>query len=668
MTIKRKHFSIEEIISLEKIGSVVVNNDGTMVVYKKLATDWNDNKYISELWLYEVKKKKHTQLSSKIDGNCQSPKWSSDGRTLAIIRKADGKDSKNQIFIIDVNTMAKTQVSFAKEGVYSFIWAADNKGFFYASESPEAKKLKDRHDKYGKFDYIDEDKESNSLFYLELKKGLSKAKSRYSEPEDLRTRSKKDKANKYFPSVLLLEDYNFYIYSIDASRDNRKLVFTAASSPKREDYDNLKLYLYDIKSKTVEKLEIENLEGKILFSPDSTEICFSVKKSWMFNNEIYKYNLETKEVKIVNTNLDEVLYMTQWNDKGIYLFHINRTDSKFSLINNNDKIETVLGEKGSYFSDLSCSKDGEHSAYLKYKPNELGEMYYNDVKLTNRTAILKNRKVSRKELVQWVNADGAEIEGVLSLPEDLDKNKKYPLLVIIHGGPTATSFPITLGEWAYPTETFVEKGFIVIEPNYRGSAGYGEKFRSSNFKNLGIGDYEDVISGVDYLIEQGYADRDKVGVMGWSQGGYISAFCATYSDRFKAISVGAGISNWETYYYNTDNPRFTKAYLNDVPFNDKEIYQKTSPMTHIKKAKTPTLIQHGSADKRVPVANAYELYRGLKELNINPKMVIYDNMGHGPSTPNLLRAITRQNLYWFCHHLLGEPFDGYYLKDAESKK
>ena len=155
--------------------------------------------------------------------------------------------------------------------------------------------------------------------------------------------------------------------------------------------------------------------------------------------------------------------------------------------------------------------------------------------------------------------------------------------------------------------------------------------------------------------------------MGWSQGGYISAFCTTFSDRFKAISVGAGISNWETYYYNTDIPKFTKEYLDDVPFKDKAIYEKTSPMTHINNAKTPTLIQHGSADARVPVANAQELYRALKELKLEPKMVIFENMGHGPSTPGIVRAINRQNLNWFCHHLLSQPLEDYYLHSDDDK-
>ena len=137
----------------------------------------------------------------------------------------------------------------------------------------------------------------------------------------------------------------------------------------------------------------------------------------------------------------------------------------------------------------------------------------------------------------------------------------------------------------------------MLEPNYRGSAGYGAKFRALNVRNLGIGDAWDVLSGIDFLVAQGLVDRDRVGSMGWSQGGYISAFLTTrHADRFRAISVGAGISDWMTYYVNTDIHPFTRQYLKATPWDDPKIYADTSPMTYIKQAKTPTLIQHGDQD------------------------------------------------------------------------
>ena len=262
------------------------------------------------------------------------------------------------------------------------------------------------------------------------------------------------------------------------------------------------------------------------------------------------------------------------------------------------------------------------------------------------------------EVISWPSQDGAIIEGILHKPVGFQAGKRYPLLVVIHGGPTGVSRATPYSSTAiYPIDLWVAKGALVLEPNYRGSAGYGEKFRSLNYRNLGVGDAWDVVSGVDYLVKQGLADAGRVGTMGWSQGGYISAFLTTHdSARFKAVSVGAGISNWMTYYVNTDIHPFTRQYLNATPWDDPEIYAKTSPMTYIKGAKAPTLIQHGATDQRVPLPNAFELYQGLQDVGVPTKLIVYkgfEGIGHGPSKPKSSRALMEHNLEWFDKYLFG---------------
>lgn len=661
---KKSIFSIEEIISMKNVMAPVINKKGNKVAYQVMSTDWKDDKFINELWIYDVASKKHIQVVNRVEQFVGSAQWSPDGQLLAMLLKSDGK---SQIHLLDCESLEKKQISYHEKDVAHFVWTPDNKGFYYLSASANAKKKEERDKRYGKFAYIDVDKTNNSLFYLNLKKGIDRADSRYHIPEDLIKISKKDKKNTNYPSLSLSEDKKFYIHNMEVSPDGSKLALTTAPSPTMEDYEDLALYIYDVTSSKFEEIEIENFAGNVLFSPDSTTLCLSRQASWLNNNELATYHLETKKLSLFQTGVDEVVRMNKWTNKGIILFHQDKTSSKYSLLNNEHEIVPILNQSGDYYYGLNSSDDGENLVYLLRNKSNLTELYVSNKKVSHNSNILKTRKTADKKMITWTNNDGFEIEGVLSTPKDFDEKKKYPLLVIIHGGPTGTSYPFVVSDRLYPIETFVEEGFITIEPNYRGSAGYGQKFRSSNFKNLGVGDYDDVITGVDHLIDLGYADKNKVGVMGWSQGGYISAFCTTFSDRFKAISVGAGISNWETYYYNTDIPKFTKEYLDDVPFKNKAIYEKTSPMTHINKAKTPTLIQHGSADARVPVANAHELYRALKELNLEPQMVIYDKMGHGPKTPGLVRAINRQNLNWFCHHILGKPLDGYYLESPKDK-
>jgi len=278
-------------------------------------------------------------------------------------------------------------------------------------------------------------------------------------------------------------------------------------------------------------------------------------------------------------------------------------------------------------------------------------------KLTDMTAQVRDWTLGTAEVVSWKSQDGATIEGILRKPAGYDPAIKYPLVVVIHGGPTGISVPtLSPGDTYYPIQAFLAKGALVLQPNYRGSAGYGAAFRALNVRNLGVGDMWDVMSGVDALIARGIVDPEKLGSMGWSQGGYISAFLTTNTDRFRAISVGAGISDWMTYYVSTDITPFTRQYLHATPWDDPAIYAKTSPITTIKKAKTPTLIQLGSNDKRVPVPDGFELFRGLQDQHVPSRLILYTGFGHGITRPKSNRAVLQSNLDWFSHYIWGEPF------------
>ncbi|MCJ7681960.1 MAG: prolyl oligopeptidase family serine peptidase, partial [Candidatus Aminicenantes bacterium] len=167
----------------------------------------------------------------------------------------------------------------------------------------------------------------------------------------------------------------------------------------------------------------------------------------------------------------------------------------------------------------------------------------------------------------------------------------------------------------------------------------------------------DVESGVQYLIDLGMADPGRVGAMGWSQGGYISAFLSTNSTMFKAISVGAGISNWVTYYVNTDIHPFTRHYLKATPWEDMEVYKKTSPITNITQARTPTLIQHGEFDRRVPIPNAYELFQGLQDIGVPVKLIVYKDFGHGITRPKEQLAAIWHNWQWFARYIWNEDVE-----------
>jgi dipeptidyl aminopeptidase/acylaminoacyl peptidase len=385
-------------------------------------------------------------------------------------------------------------------------------------------------------------------------------------------------------------------------------------------------------------------------------------------------------VRSITDSFDEQPILVDWTPAGVNFTGAQKTEMHVFLADPaNGNITRV--SKTPAGSDLSLSRDGTRAALVVDDGQQLAEISVADLpawspkKLTEMTSQVRDWTLPLSEVISWRSKDGTVIEGVLIKPADFDAAKKYPLMCVIHGGPTGIDVPQKVHVGSYPIDVWTARGALVLRVNYRGSRGYGEKFRQLNVRNLGVGDAWDVESGIDHLISKGWVDAKRIGVMGWSQGGYISAFLTTASTKFAAVSVGAGISNWATYYYNTDITPFTIQYLGDDPADDPEIYRKTSPMTYIKQAKTPTLIQHGENDRRVPIANAYELRQGLEDRGVPVEMVVYKGFGHGVTKPKARRAVLEHNLLWFNHYIWGDPTPDFVnpvlpkkAKDRDEKK
>ncbi|MCK4260260.1 MAG: S9 family peptidase [Halanaerobiales bacterium] len=663
------YLTIEEIVSRPVFTGVTVSDDGKKTAFVKRTADWDENAYRKHIWVYEKESKRCYPISSGKDETF-SAVWSPDSQMLAYVHLVGEDDNKkNQIFVKLSLDEPGIQISYAEEGVNKFVWSPDGKGFYYLTKRPKTEGMKKRKEIYGDFEYIDKKERCNCLYYVKLSKGLEISTETYFGPKDLRqkeTDSKDDKNKKKEEIAIQLTDgKDFHIYNFVITPDSKYVIFNSALTPNMEDMDDLTLYLLELSSKKLKKLSnAKNISHGLVISPDGSKVCYTrydEAGKWFLNLKLELMEIETEEIRLLDVDFQENLIPIRWTERGIMVQWQDRTSMNIGLLDENGQIEPLIAGDDCFVFGSSITKDGQHLAYKKATSERPFEVYLDEEKITDQYKLFVDKKLSKKQVIRWNSFDGTEIEGILSTPKYFDPTKKYPLLLVVHGGPTFASFAIPTDSRYYPMEQFVEKGFIVLQPNYRGSSGYGEKFRKLNYRNLGLGDYEDVISGVDFLVKEGFVDEEKVGVMGWSQGGYISAFCSTYSDRFKAISVGAGISNWVTYYVNTDIHQFTRLYLNDNPWNDPEIYQKTSPMTYIKSACTPTLIQHGDSDQRVPVPNAFELYQGLRDMNVETELVIFKGMGHNSTKPGIHRAILKQNLIWFSHHILGESMDGFYL-------
>ncbi len=485
--------------------------------------------------------------------------------------------------------------------------------------------------------------------------------------------SKKDSLKKDSPCYTLPKAYqltsgNFTISGFEWRPDGKQIAFTRQPDPLINSSVHADIAIVNLADKKITDI-ISNPSSDFFggWSPDGNSILYSSSLSdsisqYFRNNRLFIYDLASKKSKEILTDIDENKNPADWNTQGIFYTVMNKMKSGLFRLDPVTGKSTEINTGLDIVGGASFSKDGLRMVINGRNFDGLNEIWYGPnagsfAKLTTFTDQLKGWKIPKTDIIRWKSTDGAEIEGVLIKPADYDAKKKYPLLVVIHGGPTGTDRPEPAPTYVYPIVQWCEKGAVVLRVNYRGSAGYGEKFRSLNVENLGVGDMWDVMSGVDFLAKQNIIDTSRMGCMGWSQGGYISAFLTTNTNRFKAISVGAGISNWVTYYVNTDITPFTRQYLKTTPWENMDIYLKTSPMTNIAKASTPTLIQHGEFDRRVPIPNAYELYRGLQDRGIPSRLIVYKGFGHGINKPKERLAAVWHNWQWFNHYIWGEPLE-----------
>jgi len=268
---------------------------------------------------------------------------------------------------------------------------------------------------------------------------------------------------------------------------------------------------------------------------------------------------------------------------------------------------------------------------------------------TNHNAVLDGLRLAKQMVLRWKGADGWTIEGVLTYPLDFESGHRYPLVVNPHGGPEGTSL---LG-WSTFAQLLAARGYFVLQPNYRGSGGRGVTFSQGDHNDLGGKEFRDILAGIDTLAAEGLVDPQRVGIGGWSYGGYLSALAATHhSDRFRAAVMGAGISNWVSFAGTTDIPHeMSLVHWNQWAYDDFAMYWQRSPLSRIADAHTPLLILHGADDKRVPPGQAWELYTALKHNGIPTQLVLYPRSGHGVGERPHRLDLYRRQLDWFDRYL-----------------
>jgi dipeptidyl aminopeptidase/acylaminoacyl peptidase len=647
--------TVDELINVKSISTARISPEGKWVAYTVNETDWKQDAYVTHIWLANLATGKTFQLT-RGEKSCGNPQWSPNGEWLAFTSNRIG--NKNQLFAIYPDGGEALQLTKAENGVNNYAWSRDGQSIAYTTSDADEKESKARKEHLGDFEVVRREYHHSHIWTFNIAEALN-------GPVSGTQRSKG-------------KDFN--VTSFSWSPDNKQIALSTTKNPDLINGGTSDIHLLNLADNSIRKLVSQpGPDNNPQWSPDGKQIIFSTA---MGNPRYYHANSKLAVVPVdggaprsITDAFDEQPGFVEWNAGGIYISALQKTASHlFRVDPATGRITRLTSPDKLMAGSFTFTKDGRQIAFISASASSVNEVFVSPVtnfsprRLTSMTNQVKDLILGSREVISWRSKDGAEVEGILIKPAGFDPSKKYPLLCIIHGGPTGIDRPTMLDTFYYPSDIWAGRGALILKVNYRGSAGYGEKFRQLNVRNLGVGDAWDVLSGVDYLINKGWVDQKRVGCMGWSQGGYISAFLTTSTDRFAAISVGAGISNWATYYYNTDITPFTIQYLGDDPADDPEIYAKTSPMTYIKQAKTPTLIQHGEFDKRVPIPNAYELRQGLEDRGVKVELIVYKGYGHGINKPKSMRAVMQHNLAWFNHYLWGDPLPDFSKPELPKKE
>lgn len=629
------HSVLDQLLAATVIRSVEISPDGKQVAFRTHENDFHNDTDMAQLFVVPADGSAPAKQLTFGEESVSEFEWSADSSYLAFRR--DGK-----LYFISISGGEPKEQDLGIDGARGFQFAADGSAVFFTAGKQDQDKIEAREKRYGKYNVVKEDGDYRHIWRADMTDPMA-----LGEPEQL----------------TFGRDYTVTGYNI--SPDSQRIAFSTWPSPHLVDLLEANIYVMASDGEEPKLLD-ESYGGKStpIWRADGAALAYTNAVGFPDYSDIVINDLDGGIRTIEMPDHDPGLV---WFDEATLLFRAGvRTDyGLFELALDGGEITSATPADVHSFGH-SISQDGSLIASVDYYTGRLAEVVVNAGEgrrvLTEFAAQLDGLELPSKELVTWTNDVGQEIEGVLTKPVGFEEGRRYPLYVRTHGGPTGTDRPIlgSASRGIYSPEVLAAEGdgALVLQTNYRGSASYGDAFQRSNLKQLGIGPARDIIAGVQMLVEAGMVDPEKVACLGWSQGGHISAMLATYSDICTAAIMGAGISDWRTYYYNTDITQFTTEYFGATPYSNDGVYARTSPVTYINNAKTPVLIQHGENDARVPIANGYQFRQLLLDKGVSARMIVYDGMGHGPSKPRHRRAITEHALDWFREHMFGaDPAD-----------
>ena len=603
-------WTIDAILNLPTLSDPQIRPDGRFYAYVERNLDgavWKDTVRIAPIPSGET----------RVISAGRRPRWSPDSMGLAFLRR--------QVYLFDLKSGSSRAVTRSSGAIQSYSWTPDGRAIVYIAVDagpPPDPIVADRDYRYARL-------------YLQALDG--------GEPRKLTSADR-------------------HVVSFAMSPDGTRIVYAAQPTPRNRDTFDVDLYQLDIRTLSDKPLVAQpGRDSDPSYSPDGKWVAFHSQGGTL------NY-FAARNVALIASGGGAIRYLTENPNLPIDVFRGGNSyawspDSRTVYYTGGDSVRDYLYRQdvGSgrlervtdrVASAVSFTPDLSRAVFLKASDSRPAEVTLlegaRETRLTRTGDAIAEYAAVEARKVSWKSRDGLPIEGILWLPFHYRPGQRVPLLVELHGGPTGVvtdSFPVPR---TYPTQAFLEKGFAILAPNFRGSVNYGAPFRMKNIDSQGFGDFDDVMTGVDSLIAQGIADPQRLGVMGWSYGGYLTAWIIGHTDRFKAASVGAPASDWITYYGQSDGPRSTLlTYFGGTPWEKPEAYMRHSPRTGIAKIRTPSLLLVGAQD----INHNSEIYWSLTDRHIPVEYVVYPREPHGFTEPAHQRDVLERNLRWFTRWL-----------------